>query len=441
VQIGGTLLWIGDTEFDSMRKLSFLFLLLAVICNTQAQNLKITLSKVREVSKDNDFTWYEAQFKVVSGAVSEDRVPLALPLPNGKKGFVLLEPFGEQFKTGQSTQSPVSFKAIGCQLKDGQTLVSHDLAPVKAAPGETFKFQVGTAFIDVEPKAFFTTIKTIEGLVRVGDALEYVNDRGQKGRGKVIEINVASFSMPTDAAFGGLPDNSFSIKVLSNEGVDFSDATAVPAGSGALDGAVKPQTEVVKKSNAKIKSIPVNAVLENSEVKITVHNLVKYNPVKGEGIDLFKIDYSLDYYIVDATFENKTPKPLDCGDYLLRFNFFSPEGKSADEFTRLFKAGQTSGDDAQKSADKVDTEVFGGTGKLVMANVLAKYQETIPNYDTQHKANTAMLNKPLPPGQKVRSVDATIMGVPPTYKIVGLGTWKGTFFDKKNVVFTPVRIP
>jgi hypothetical protein len=198
------------------------------------------------------------------------------------------------------------------------------------------------------------------------------------------------------------------------------------------------ETKPVTVSKAKVKTIPVNLVLEDKNLRITVHNLVKYNPSPDEGIDLFKIDYTLDYYIVDATLENKSAVPLDCGEHLLRFNFFTRTGESADEFTRIFKSRTANPDDTRQKADRVDVSVFGGTGKLVMANVLAKYQVTIPDYDAKHKANTMALSKPLAPGQKIRSIDATIMGVPPSYVIQGLGTWTGVPFDKKNFIFVPL---
>jgi hypothetical protein len=67
------------------------------------------------------------------------------------------------------------------------------------------------------------------------------------------------------------------------------------------------------------------------------------------------VDYSLDYYIVDCTVENKTDKPVDAGDYMLRLHFFDKNGKSTDEFLRLFKA-DNSGDEVKTM---VREELFG----------------------------------------------------------------------------------
>jgi len=47
-----------------------------------------------------------------------------------------------------------------------------------------------------------------------------------------------------------------------------------------------------------IRTIPVNLVLENKEVRITIHNLIKFNPdYTYQSLDLFPVDYALDYYI------------------------------------------------------------------------------------------------------------------------------------------------
>jgi hypothetical protein len=75
-----------------------------------------------------------------------------------------------------------------------------------------------------------------------------------------------------------------------------------------------------------------------------------------------------------------------------------------------------------------------------MASVMVKYETTIPDYDTKHRVQTNALNKPLAAGQKIRSINATIMGVPPSYKIEGLGTWNGTFLDKKKLLFVTVKV-
>lgn len=407
-------------------------------CSLTAQNLRLTLNSVKEVGQEGDVRQYEVNFKVTSGSITEDVTQLAFPLPDNKIGFARLGTYGERFKTGQSSSYPMLLKALGFTPKNGQTLVSHDLAPLKKEAKPHIQFETSTAFLGETDRHFMTSIKGVKGMVSVGDALEYINHKGQKGHAKVEKLEVDFGTFTTTAAFEGLPDNSFYIVVSTTEGYDFSDAKVYAANAApAVTAAPSPAATTPK---ADVKTIPVEVVLEDAAVKITVHNLVKYKPKKGEGIDIFNIDYSLDYYIVDATFENKTQKSLDIGEYLLRFNFFTPDGVSADEYTRIFRDKAKSPDDADQKANQVDTKIFGGTGKIVMANVLAKYTETIPDYQTKYAAQTQALGKPLPPGAKIHSIDATIMGVPPSYKIEGLGTWTGTFFDKKKLLYKKVSL-
>ncbi len=407
-------------------------------CSLPAQNLRLTLSDVKEIGQEGDVRQYQANFKVTSGSISEDVTQLAFPLPDNKIGFARLETYGEQFKTGQSSSYPMLIKALGFTPKNGQTLVSPDLAPLKKAATPTVQFETTTAFFGETERHFMTSIKGVKGMVSVGDALEYINHKGQKGHAKVEKIEVDFGTFTTTTAFEGLPDNSFYIVVSTTEGYDFSDSKVYAANAAPAVTAAPAAAATTPKADTK--TIPVEVVLEDASVKITVHNLVKYKPKKSEGIDIFNIDYSLDYYIVDATFENKTQKSLDVGEYLLRFNFFTPDGVSADEYTRIFRDKAKSPDDADQKANQVDTKIFGGTGKIVMANVLAKYTETIPDYQTKHAAQTQALGKPLPPGAKIHSIDATIMGVPPSYKIEGLGTWTGTFFDKKKLLYKKVSL-
>lgn len=422
------------------RVLIFLLLIglgLLKALSTQAQNIKIALSDVRFLGNEGEVQLFEAKFKVLSGQLSQDRIQLALPLGNNKKGFVVLETYGTPFKAGESAPYPFMFRAIGCQLKNNQTLLSHDLAPISVPKDNSFKFKTTYAYLGDEDKKFTATIKSLEGFIAVGQEFEYINHKGRKDRGKILKIELAGGLVSTDIAFEGLPENSISLTIRSVNGADFSDATASSSGV-SLSTVADTTPEQKKTSAASIKKYPVNVVLENSEVKITIHELVKYKPVKGEGIDIFNVDYSLDYYIVDATVQNKTSKALDCGEYLLRLNFYTPDGQSADEFTRIFKKEQGNEDEVKENADKIDVNILGGTGKIVMSNVLAKYQETIPDYDSKYKAQDDALNKPIPAGKSVRSITATILGVPPAYKITGLGTWSGTFFSKKNLIFAPV---
>jgi hypothetical protein len=409
----------------------------AGIIHAQNQNLRLTLSNVKNVGKEGSLQLYEAKIKVVSDSINADKVQLVFPLGDGKMGFALLETFGERFAPGQSSSFPLSLKTIGFTPADGQTLVSPTLAKAKLPANRTFQFEANEGFIGNEPRVMMTSIKGLQGYAAVGDEFEFINFKGEKGRGKIEGIEVNYGTMTSSVAFEGLPDHTFNLILRIAGDVSFSGVKVYALGTAPASTA---EPKPAAASKAKVKTIPVNLVLEDKNLRMTVHNLVKYNPRPDEGIDLFKIDYTLDYYIVDATLENKTAAPLDCGEYLLRFNFFTAAGESADEFTRIFKNQSGNADEVRQNADLVDATIFGGTGKIVMANVLAKYQGTMPDYDAKYKANTMALGKPLAPGQKIRSIDATIMGIPPSYNIQGLGTWTGLTFDKKKFIFVPLKL-
>jgi hypothetical protein len=357
-------------------------------------------------------------------------------LPNGKHAFAYLSSY-DDVATGATSPSPVELKVLGDDIKVNQYLVSHDIAVMPIPATRSFSCATNYAFLTDTKDEAFAMISGIKGFAKVGDEITYTNDRGQRGSGKIKGFEVEG-GHKTDRIFEGIVDNGVTMTVQTN-GVDLSKSTVA---LGAMTAAPAATTSTKPATNAKhkIKSIPVNAMLEDKNVRITVHNLIKFNPDSTAGdFDLFKVDYTLDYYILDATFENKTQQAFDAGEYPLRFNFFTPDGKSADEFTRLFRPGAKP-DDTQQQANAIDTKIFGGTGKITMAGVLVKYQQTLSDYDTNDKLKYDALNKPLPAGQKIRCKVATIMGVPPSYKIEGLGTWPGTFFDKKNLLFAPVKL-
>jgi hypothetical protein len=421
-----------------MRHIFTLLLLSFCITYAAAQGTKIQILTAKQVGYSGDMKSFEVTFKVVTGKIIADSygTPMAATKPNGKHAFAYLYTY-DDLATGATTISPVELRVLGDDIKVNQYVVSHDLAIVPVPATRSFSCSTNYAFLSDKKDEAFAMISSIKGFAKVGDEITYTNDRGQQGSGKITEFTVEG-GYKTDRIFEGIVDNGITMTVQTN-GVDLTKATvtlgkmtAAPAATTASKPAVNPKH--------KIKSIPVNAVLEDKNVRITVHNLVKFNPDSTAGdFDLFKVDYTLDYYIVDATFENKTTQAFDAGEYLMRFNFFSPDGKSADDFTRMFRSGGKP-DDVQQQTDVIDTKIFGGSGKVAMSGVMVKYHMTLPDYDTNDKLKYEALYKPIPAGQKIRCATATIMGVPPSYKIVGLGTWPGTFFDKKKLLFTPVKL-
>jgi hypothetical protein len=421
-----------------MKKLLFLLLCLGQAAWAQVPaNTKVSVLTAKLAAKNypEGFDQYEVTLKLVSGAVA-DRQMLALALPNGTARYAYLDLFGQTLAAGKTT-APCAVHVAGGEIKAGQTLVAPET--IKAPAQRTFGFKTGTMFVDGPPGTYFGQISGFTGVAQVGDELDYTNDRGQKGRAKIVGFKIGY--LEPKILFAGLADNQVSIQVLASPAqVDFSNSTAKPA-SGAAPVAGPQTAGNQPKASGKVKPIMVNKVLENAEVKITVHRLIKYNPDPADSTyDIFKVDYSMDYYIVDATVENKTDRELDASDYLLRFNFFTPDGQSADEFTRLFKSGNST-DAAKQDADKVDVNIFGGTGKIKLAQVLAKYSYHLPDYEKVHRpATDALMTKKLKPRQVLRAEAATPMGVPPSYRIQGLGTWGGTFFSKKNLLFVALSL-
>ena len=402
---------------------------------TVAQNIKIQLTsaKLFEKQQVGGFEKYEVTFKVLAGVIEKD-VELVLPLSNGKVVYTRLQADGQTLKQGQTTPYALVLTTVGGSVKGGEILLSYELAPVKIPTTKDFGFSTNTAFLNDNPKEFFGTIKQIKGFVKVGDEIEYLNDRGKRDTGKIIAINLKNeWSVPV--IFAGIPDDAATVTIVSANGVDFTNASVSPKGS--VNKGINDETAISNKNN-NVKVFSVEASLVNDEMKLTIHHLTKYNPSPSESqLEVFKVDYSLDYYIVDATIENKTDKAIDGGEYMLRLNFFDKDGKSADEVLRAFKSDKNS-TAAQKDADKVDTGVFGGTSKIRLAQVMVMYQSKFPDYDTKYKSGVEAINKNIPPRQKVRSEMATIIGVPPTYKIENIGTWKGTFFNKKNLMMMPI---
>ncbi|MFN4145969.1 MAG: hypothetical protein ACK4GN_09115 [Runella sp.] len=402
------------------------------------QNLKIILTKATFSYKSEGIERYMALFKVVSGKIESGQKAEFSILQNGQlKGYASLYA-GSSLKTGETTKYEEEISVVSTiPLSAGMTLTSHDLAEVSLPPNRTFSFKTGQAFLGNQDYEYRASIQNLKGTLKVGDAIEYLNDRGQRSKAKITSLEVGGIN--PNILISGLPtDAAVSVGIISDAKFDFTNANVTQV--GGLTSTATSTTQTAKTtSKDKIKKIPVNAILENNEVKITLHHLIKYNPDPANNqYDIFKVDYSLDYYIVDCTVENKSNRPIDSGEYMLRLNFFDKNGKSADEFLRVFKANSKSSD-TQKDAEKVDLNVFGGTSKIRLSQVMAKYTENLPDYDIKHKASADAIMKELKPGQKIRSEIATLMGIPPTYKIEGIGTWGGTFFNKRNLIFVSLN--
>lgn len=402
-----------------------------------AQSLSLQVIQSKEAYRQDGFVQYAVKFKVLKGEIDFNKVYLAWQEGNEVKAYATLSS-GEALKTGQTTKYEEYIEVAGPPLKPGVTLVTLDLLKQPVASGKPYSFQTDQAFLGLTDFDFFSSIQNWKGVMKVGDPVEYVNDKGEKSKAVITKISIHGMDIPI--LNENIPSTApVAIEVRSETRYDFSKAkVAAPGMLKSVPVAVNNESKNIKKSNHKVKKIPVNVTLANKEIKITIHNLVKFNPDPTDTLyDIFRVDYSLDYYIVDATVENISAKPLDAGEYMIRLNFFDKDGKSADEFTRIFKEGDS---EVKRDASAVDINVFGGTGKIKMSQVMVKYQDVVPDYATKHKPAYDALYKSLAPGAKVRAELATIMGVPPAYPITGIGTWGGTFYQKKNLILSGVQL-
>ena len=413
---------------------------LVIIPFLGAQNTKIQLTKAVKAGQQNGFDIYKVQFKVLSGE-AKNRSEFTL-IDNGViKGYAQLESYSEPLTSGQATKFEEMMYVLGGSIATGQTLASHDIAKPTPPSNRTFAFTTSTAFLGTTSTEFMSSISEVKGMVKVGDTIEYQNFKGERSKAKITRIDVGQTLHPLYLIEGLPKDTYISITIESENKIDFSNAKVTSVGGMASAPTTTATNAATPKITGKTQTIPVNVVLKNDEVKITVHNLIKFNPDPANSqYDVIKIDYSLDYYIVDATVENISSHEIDPGEYLLRFNFYSPDGRSADEFLRLFKQEKGNASEAKQQVDLVDKMVLGGTSKIKSTGVLVKYQEILPDYEQNHKPLVEKLSKMMVPKQQIHSIVATILAVPPTYKIEGLGTWKGTFFSKKNLIFVPVKM-
>jgi hypothetical protein len=416
------------------------FLTVALSTTLTAQNTKIQLTKAIKADKQGAFEIYQVQFKVLSGEISDQNTNEFSVIQNGAiKAYAYFSSTNGKLTAGQSPKYDEYVYVLGSPLAVGQTLVSHDLATPTLPANRLFSFKTDQAFLGTTDKEFFGSISDVKGILKVGDAIEYQNFKGQRAKAKITGIEITS-SLHPKILIEGLPsDVMVSISIVSESNADFSKAAVTSLGNLPASNK-QPTSTTTAKITGKTQIIPANVVLKNDEIKITVHNLIKFNPDPATSqSDVFKVDYSLDYYIVDATVENISKHEIDAGEYLTRFNFFSPDGKSADEFLRLFKKENAQNDDVQKQAELIDKMALGGTSKIKLAAIMVKYQEMLPDFEQKHKPILDQLYQKMAPGQQLHSVAATLMGVPPSYKIEGLGTWKGTFFNQKNLIFTPLK--
>jgi hypothetical protein len=377
-----------------------------------AQNTQVIINKIIKEYPGSP-KMFEAEVKVLNGTLKADGF-LDLTLPNGDKGYAQFE-FAEKDEAPAGTTAKFYVKAIQTDVRVGQKWVSRELSKPILTISQKFEIESPTFFI-MQKDEYMLPVQSLKGKLSVGDALEAITPKGQKCAAKVTEIKAADkyiidlLTPSTEQAYVMIKTNGCEIPSQSRfTSVGLVGNTSSPVAQAPT---FKGERNIM----------PINAVLENEEVRITVHNIIKYKPKPNAVTDaIMKVDYTLDYYILDATLENKTNKTIEGGDYMLRLNFFTAEGESADEFGRIFKNKDDKKDEIKNQADAIDKAVFGGTSALRFAPVMVKYQEDLPNYD---KTKDDAIWGKLEAKQKVHCETIKAIGVPKSYLPTHVGAWK-----------------
>lgn len=405
------------------------FVLLFVSLSTLAQNhSRFTILKVlqhqRDPNKEN--TWLtEVQLKVTAGELKIDQRDFEFALPNGDKAYVRTE-FYDHYKTGQTGQAMLT--TYNGEPKAGQVVAPRGTLPLKAPANRSFEGTISQAFLGNEKNEYAIVLKRFAGHLLPNDVLQAVGPKGERCQATVKSLD-RNGPGAVDMLSPGMNDVMVVVKSadcgLNSDYkltlLDTKTMAAEPQSSKANSVAFKGKRTV----------FPVNAVLKTSELTITIHNVVQYFPVDGM---LVNVDPNLNYYVLDATFENTHGRAIDVGDYALRLNFYDAKGNSADEFGRVFKNEKNKTDDASRGADALDKEVFAGSSALRFAPIAVAYQNDLPAYD--QKTYDAVWGT-LQPGQKIRCEVVKAIGVPKNYRPTNLGTWKDS---KRNLVMVPIAL-
>ena len=281
---------------------------------------------------------------------------------------------------------------------------------------ERFKCSFETAFID-DAGYYAFSYKSVEGAVKVGDQLMVLD---QDGKSAKVTINGIELK-PNEGSSVRLNaiderfkiDNGFSLCFYFS-----SSASTGPGGKFTLSAGTEstsPQTtDAVFKGEREV--MKKDIVLTDGKIKITLNALVKYAPKQADN-PVFKIDETIDYYILDVTVENLTDQTLDAGAYLIHLNLYDAAGVNSDDHGRLFKNVNS---EAKSDVDVIDQQVLGGTSAIRYAAVVAMYSEQDPLFNTEQ---CDLAFGMLAPKQKVTCTAAKAIGVPKTYMPTEIGFW------------------
>lgn len=405
-----------------MKSTSVILLFLLTI--TAHAQTRFTILKAKSQPDPNSpNTWLsDVTVKVTAGELKLDQKDFEFALPNGDKAYVRAEIF-DNYKTGQTGQAILT--CYNGDPKVGQVLGPRGSFPVKAPANRVFEGTINQAFLGEGKDEYLIVPKTFSGHLLPNDVIQTVGPKGERCQATVLSIDYKGQKL--DMLSPAMTDAMVMVK--SAGCVLNSDYKMSLSGAKTMTAEAAPAKATNTAFKGKRTVFPVNAVLKTGGLSITINNVVQYFPVDGM---MVKVDTRLNYYVLDATYENTSGQVIDAGDYTLRLNFYDAQGNSADEFGRIFKNEKNKTDDASRGADILDKEVFAGSSSLRFATIAVAYQTDLPVYD--QKAYDAVW-KPMQPGQKVRCEVVKVIGVPKDYKPTSVGTWKSS---KRELVTVPV---
>lgn len=324
-------------------------------------------------------------------------------------------PFDPYDQLTKGSTKEIYFETSGPVLSTATKISKLGTTPTLDAYNR-FEAQFSTAFLTDDGYSS-STYEPIKGAVKVGDKLTASDE---DGRAMLVTITAIELN-PNQGSPAKIKSIDERFKLGDQFSLTFFFTTDSDRGLGGKFTlaagspppevqqtltAFKGQREVMKK----------NVVLTDGKIKVTLNALVKYNPKQADS-PVFKIDETLDYYILDVTVENVSKEVIDAGTYMIHLNLYDAAGINSDDHGRLFKNTDS---EAKTEIDIVDKQILGGTSSIRYATVLVMYTENDPEYKQEdYDAAYGQLQ----PGQKVHCSALKAIGVPKTYKPAEIGLW------------------
>ncbi|MDH4473128.1 MAG: hypothetical protein QE487_11020 [Fluviicola sp.] len=333
-------------------------------------------------------------------------------------------PFDPYDKLAKGSTKEVYFETSGPAIATSTKIMKLGTTPTLEAY-DRFNASFSTAFLG-DVGYYSSTYEPIKGAVKVGDKLVAKDEDG-----RTMQVTISAIELTPNQ---GNATKINSIDERFKMGDQFSltfffttDSNRGPGGkftlaAGSASSQATQTTEVAFKGEREV--MKKDVVLTDGKIKITLNTLIKYNPKQADN-PVFKIDETLDYYILDVTVENISKAEIDAGTYMIHLNLYDAAGINSDDHGRLFKNTDS---EAKTEIDVVDKQILGGTSSIRYATVLVMYSEQDSGYSQQEC--DAAYNK-LQPGQKVHCSSLKAIGVPKTYKPTEIGFW---FDDIKKTV-------